>query len=310
MKTRAIMILALGVLALLLSPLLGQTLDGQAASFILYELRLPRVFLGLLVGAALGLSGAAFQIVLENPLATPSTVGTTAGASLGALAVLVLWPGGGSPSLALGAFVGAVSVSLGLAFLAAQARLRTEELLLAGIAITLAAGAATAGLQLQADAVATVASVRWSLGSLSTVGWRAPTQLFPWVFLGGALILSQLRALQAMAGGAERSATQGVPLVRTRTIILLAGSLSVSACVAITGPIAFVGLIVPHVVRRLLGESPRILLPFSTILGATFLPLCDGLARSVVPERDLPVGVITAGLGAPALLYLLLQRRR
>ena len=309
MKARAIMILSGMLLALMLSPLLGQSLDGHAASFILYELRLPRVFLGALVGATLSLSGAAFQVVLENPLATPSTVGTTAGASLGALAVLVLWPSGGTPALALGAFLGAVGVSLGLAFLAAQARLRTEELLLAGIAITLAAGAATAGLQLQADAVATVASVRWSLGSLSTVGWGAPIHLLPWVFLGCTSILTQLRALQAMAGGSERSATQGVPLVRTRTIVLLAGSLSVSACVAITGPIAFVGLIVPHFVRRLLGESPRILLPFSAVLGATFLPLCDGLARSLVPERDLPVGVITAGLGAPALLYLLLQRR-
>lgn len=308
-------ILAVGagaLLALLLAPWLGASLDGPSAAFVLWELRVPRVVLGALVGAALGLTGAAFQVVLENPLATPSTLGTTAGASVGALVVLVGWPTvePGAPSLAMGAFIGAAAVSLGLAALASLARLHTEELLLAGIAITLAAGALTTGLQLQADAAATMASVRWALGSVSTVGHGKSLLLWPWVLASGAVILAFLPSLQAMATGAERASTQGVRVVRTRTVVLTAGSLAVAGCVASVGPIAFVGLVVPHLVRLALGGAPRIMVPVSAVVGAGFLPLADGLARAVLPDRDVPVGVLMAALGAPALLALLLSRRR
>ena len=304
-------VVLLSLLAVCLAPWLGPPLSGEAARFVMLELRLPRVVLGVLVGAALGLTGAAFQVVLENPLATPSTVGTTAGASLGALAVLVLWPAAavGAPGVALGAFIGAFGVSLGLATLATLRHLRTEELLLAGIAITLAAGAATTGLQVQADASATLASVRWALGSLATVGHGKALRLLPLLLLGGVGVLSQLRGLQAMTAGAERAASQGVDVVRTRTLVLGAGSLMVAGSVASVGPIAFVGLVVPHLVRLAVGGGPRWNLPLSAVAGAGFLPLADGLARVLVPGRDLPVGVLTAMLGAPALLVLLLRRR-
>ena len=311
--TRGVWAVLLGTaLALVLAPWIGPSLEADTASFVVAQLRIPRVVLGGLVGAALGLTGAAFQIVLENPLATPSTLGTTAGAALGALAVIVLWPaaGPGAPSVALGAFVGAAGVSLGLASLSTLPQLRTEDLLLAGIAITLAAGAAATGLQLQADAAQTLASVRWALGSVSTVGHGKAWALWPWVAVASVVILSQGRALQAMAAGADRAMTQGVHVVRTRTAVLTAGSLAVAGCVASTGPIAFVGLVVPHLIRLAIGGAPRVLLPLSAVAGAGFLPLADGLSRIVVPGRDVPVGVIMAMLGAPALLGLVLFRRR
>jgi iron complex transport system permease protein len=312
MNARSVLLVAACVVAIAVSPWLGPPLDGPSAGFVWWSLRAPRVALGVLVGGGLALTGAAFQLVLENPLATPSTVGTTAGASLGALAVLVLWPGAavGAPLVALGAFAGAVAVSLAIAALASLARLRPEERLLAGVAVGLAAGAVTTGLQLQADAAATIASVRWSLGSLSTVGFAAPLRLLPLSLVGGAVLLGHLRALQAIAGGVDRAATQGVAVTRVRVAVLIAGSLVVAGCVATTGPIAFVGLVVPHLVRGLVPGGPRTLLPLSLVAGAAFLPLADGLARVVLPHRDLPVGVITAALGAPALVFLMLRRRR
>lgn len=312
MRARILGLLGASALALAVSPWLGPGLAGEQAGFILWTLRLPRVVLGALVGSALALTGAAFQVVLENPLATPSTVGTTAGASLGALAVIVLWPhlALGSAGLAAGAFVGAVGVSLGIAALATSRHLRTEDLLLAGIAISVGAGAATTGLQLQADAAATLASVRWALGTVATVGHAKSLRLAPLLAVGAVALLSQLRALQAMTAGADRARSQGVDVVRTRTLVLTAGSLLVAGCVATTGPIAFVGLVIPHLVRLAVGGGPRRVLPLSLAVGAGFLPLADGLARVVVPGRELPVGVLTAVLGGPALLALLLRRRR
>jgi len=296
--------------ALAVAPLLGGVADGDGGAFVFQQLRLPRAALAAVVGAALGLTGAAFQVVLENPLASPSTVGTTAGASLGALAVLVLWPAAaiGGSGVAIGAFVGALIVSFAIAALATLPRLRTEDLLLAGIAITVGAGAATTGLQLRADAAATLASVRWALGTVATVGYGKVLRLLPLVGVGVVAMLTQLGALQAMVAGSDRAASQGVPIARTRTAVLGAGSLTVAGAVATTGPIAFVGLVVPHIVRRVTGGGPRAILPLSAIAGAGFLPLADGLARVIIPGQELPVGVLTAALGAPTLLALLLRR--
>jgi len=308
--SRVLLLMGLSLLACLVAPWIGPPLEGDAQAFVMAQLRFPRAALAALIGATLGLTGAAFQVVLENPLATPSTIGTTAGAGLGALLVLVLSPSVGAAPLALGAFVGAMAVSVAIASLATLPGLRTEDLLLAGIAITLGAGAATTGLQLQADAAATVASVRWALGSVATVGYDKVLNALPLTLLGGAAVLTQLRALQTMTAGAQRAQTQGVTVERTRFLVLGGGSLAVASCVAAAGPISFVGLVVPHIVRRVVPGGPRTLLPLSAFVGAGFLPLADGLSRTLLPGRDVPVGVLTACLGAPTLLYLLLRRRR
>jgi iron complex transport system permease protein len=301
-------VLGLTAAALLVAPWLGHDL-GTHADFVLWQLRLPRVGLGAAVGGVLAGVGAAFQVVLHNPLATPSTIGTTAGASLGALAALVLLPGAWGPVVAASALAGALVVTLGVTGLARARGLRTEDLLLAGVAVGLAAGALTTGLQVQADAAATLAAVRWSLGSLATVGWVPAAAMAAVLGLTAAVIGRDLRALQTMSLGSDRAEAAGVDVAATRARVLGIGSAAVGCAVATTGPIGFVGLIVPHLVRLIAGGAPRTLIPLSAVAGAGFLPLCDGIARVALPGRELPVGVLTAALGAPTLLALLLRRR-
>ncbi|MEZ4241714.1 MAG: iron chelate uptake ABC transporter family permease subunit [Myxococcota bacterium] len=211
---------------------------------------------------------------------------------------------------ARGAFLGALAVTAAVASLAASHRVELADLLLAGIAVSLAASALSLGLQATADAATTFRAVRWSLGSLATIGWDAPLLLLPAVVAAGAVLLTQLRALQTLAAGAHQAATQGVNVRRVRAVCLTAGSVLVGAVVAAVGPLAFVGLLVPHLVRQVHGHAPRSLLPLSAVAGAGLLPLADGLARVVVPGRELPVGVVTALVGAPTLLALLVARRR
>ncbi|MEE2750115.1 MAG: iron ABC transporter permease [Myxococcota bacterium] len=312
MTSKLAMVVTACLLILLASPWAGAPLSGEQGRFILLELRIPRVIMGATVGAMLGLTGGVFQALFDNPLATPSTVGTTAGAALGALAVLVLLPatGPGLPLVAIGAFSGALVVTFAIAAIAASGRARINDVLLAGIAISLAAGAITTGLQFQADMASTFEAVRWSLGHLTQVGYEGISLLLPLTAVCCTVLLSQLRALESMIGGESRAHAQGVNVRRTRTLCLTAGALGVGGCVAWCGPIAFVGLIVPHLVRLSVGPARRILFPLSALGGATFLVLCDAIGRVVMPSHDLPVGVITATLGAPLLVWLVARRRR
>lgn len=291
--------------------MLGAPLEGTEGSFILWQLRVPRMLAGLLVGATLGLVGAAFQSLFHNPLATPSTVGTTAGAALGALAALVFGLGGGwqLSATTLFAFGGALSASLVVAMTASSGRARMNDVLLAGIAVTLAAGAASQAIHAIADAPSLFAAAMWSLGQLPQVGYDRIAVLLPFTVVSALVVLARARALAVLTLGEDWAATQGVPVRRVRLEVLVAGSLGVAACVALCGPIAFVGLLVPHVVRRLLDPAPRHLLALSWIGGAGFLASCDAIARVLVPGRELPVGVLTAALGAPTLFLLVLRRR-
>ena len=312
-KHRALLTALVCVLVVVAAPWVGAPMDDGARDFILTQLRIPRVCMGALVGAVLGVTGAAYQTIFTNPLATPSTVGTSAGATLGALSVLVLAQGGqvvGLPILVVAAFVGATVASLLAIGVAASGRASSEDIILAGIAVTLAASALALGLQFQADINTTFAAVRWSLGSLMVVGFDRVLVFAPLAGVCVLLMLGQMRALGALASGAERARTQGVDVARVRALCLLGGALGVGAAVALCGPIAFVGLIVPHLVRRGVGASQRILLPCSVVVGAALLVVCDVLARTAWPGREIPVGVLTAALGAPALLVLLFGRRR
>jgi len=311
MRAKVLIVSSACLLVVAVSPFIGASLDGTESRFILTQLRVPRSLLGAIVGGSLGLCGAAYQALFDNPLATPSTVGTTAGAALGALAVLVLLPGGqmGLPAVAIAAFIGALAVTFAIAAIAASGRASMNDVLLAGIAITLATGAITTGLQFQADMASTFEAVRWSLGHLSQVGYRGVLMISPIALICGAILLSQVRALESMLGGEDRAHAQGVDIRRTRTICLASGAVGVGACVAWCGPIAFVGLIVPHMVRLSLGASRRILLPMSALVGAAFLVACDSLARVALPGQDLPVGVVTATIGAPLLVFLVTRRR-
>jgi len=299
------------VLVLLVCPWIGPSFSADQMDFVFWQLRVPRVLMAAMVGTVLASCGAAYQTVFSNPLATPSTVGTTAGAALGAL-VAVLIGGKGvtlMPLIALCAFGGALAVTVLIAGIASSGRASIHDVLLAGIAITLAAGALSMGLQYQADMAATFEAVRWSLGNLSQVGYRGVWMLAPFAVLTVAVTLGHVRALESMVLGEARAQSQGVSVVRVRTLLLGVGAIGVGATVAWCGPISFVGLIVPHLVRMGVGSSRRVLLPMSAISGAGFLVVCDTIARTCIPGRDLPVGVMTAAIGAPLLLWLILGGR-
>jgi len=281
----------------------------ELRSFILTQLRIPRVLVALLVGSTLSVVGGAFQALFRNALATPSTVGTTAGATLGALAALVLDLKGlwGVSAVTLCAFLGALLATSLVLSVASRARARLEEVLLAGIAITLGAGALSQGLHLLADQNALFAAAHWSLGQLPQVGYERVLFLLAPVTLAHAVLLSARRGLRALGWGEERAQTLGINTRRLRLLLLLGGSLGVGACVALCGPIAFVGLLVPHLVRRALGEPAALDLGTIALSGAVFLLLSDTVAHFALSEQELPVGVITAGLGAPALFFLILR---
>lgn len=318
MKARVIALCVVSLAVIAVAPWVGAPLEGDNAGFILLQLRVPRVLMAVMVGATLSFVGACYQTIFANPLAAPSTMGTMAGATLGALIPIVLgsyfagefvhsaW---GLPVTALAAFAGALCVSLLVAAVASSGRARVNDVLLAGIAISLAAGALSAGLQYTADQAALFAAIQWSLGHLPQVGYRGVVMMLPFVVPVAAILLMQTRALNALIGGEQRAHSQGVDVPRLRALALGVGALGVAACVAWCGPIAFVGLVVPHIVRLSLGPNRRVLLPMSLVVGAGFLTACDLLARLVLPGRELPVGVVTAGLGAPALVWLILRSR-
>jgi iron complex transport system permease protein len=305
------LLVALACFALVaLSVWIGPSLGGPEGSFVLWQLRVPRALAGLLVGSTLGLTGAAFQALFRNPLATPTTVGSEAGAALGALAALAFGLHGGFQLSAatLLAFAGALGASLVVAATASSGRARTSDILLAGIAVTLAAGAVSQAVTALADAPALFAAAQWSLGQLPQVGYERLLWLLPFVTVSAGVVLARRRSLAALSLSEDWAETQGVPVRRVRLEVLIAGSLGVAACVALCGPIAFVGLVVPHLVRRVTRASVRELLPLSWLVGAGFLVACDAVARVLVPGRELPVGVITAALGAPTLFLLVLRR--
>ena len=290
-----------------LCPWIGPDIAPEQFEFVFWKLRVPRVLMAALVGMVLGICGASYQTIFSNVLATPSTVGTTAGAALGALiAVLVGGLGTTSiPMVAMCAFAGALVVTFCISYIAASGRARIHDVLLAGIAMTLAAGAISTGLQFQADMASTFEAVRWSLGNLAQVGYQGVAMLAPFALITVVTMLMHSRALESMMLGEEKARSQGVSVVRVRTLVLGVGALGVGACVAWCGPIACVGLIVPHFARMLFGASRRLLLPMSAVMGAGFLVLCDTVARTCLDGRELPVGVMTSGIGAPLLIWMI-----
>ena len=310
--TRLVLVCIFCILCLLSAPWIGSTSYLDLTSFIFWQLRAPRVLTGVVVGATLGLTGAAFQALFGNPLATPSTTGTTAGASLGALSALLLFPNEGwvrELGVPFFAFVGAMAVSIPIALLATKRTLYMDDLLLAGVALTLTSGALITGLQFQADLASTYRAVQWSLGSLAQVGYDSMSFFFPLCGIACIGILRHIRALETLISGEEHAFTQGVDVHSTRSRILFFGSLGVASTVAWCGPIAFIGLVIPHLFRMLFKQNRRLLFPLSTLIGGTFLVMCDAIARVILDGRELPVGVLTAFIGSPMLIFLILNRR-
>jgi iron complex transport system permease protein len=273
----------------------------ERESVILWQWRVPRVVLGGLVGSALAMSGAGYQGVFRNPLAAPFLLGVAAGAGLGAtIAIGFDLRAGFGPvdTIALFAFCGAlfavaVSSSLGRA-----AGRSSSVLLLAGVAVaSFLTAVQTFLMQRQSDTLREVYA--WVFGRLSTSGWGDVSLLAPYVFICSAVLFMHRRQLDILRLGEDEAAVLGVNTRRVRWVVLIAASLLTAAAVAVSGIIAFVGLVIPHVVRLVFGSSYRIVVPLSGLLGAGFLMLSDVAARTVASPAEIPIGVVTAFIGAP-----------
>jgi iron complex transport system permease protein len=279
---------------------------------LLQLVRFPRVFLGVIIGAALALSGAAYQGVFRNPLADPYLLGVSAGAGLGATLVIVAGGSGGSqlflPAAAFIGGVGGVAISYGLGRTVGGARTVTT-LILAGVAT--AAFLTAIQTFVQQQNTETLREVyNWILGRLATTGWGDVRLILPYVAVGIVGVLLHRRALDVLAVGDDEAAALGLEVGRTRFIVVAAATLGTAAAVAVAGLIGFVGIIVPHAVRLVAGTSYRRLLPLSALFGGTFLVLADILARTALAPAEIPIGVVTAFLGAPFFVLVLRTARR
>ena len=284
---------------------------GDATVLVMREIRLPRAILGAMIGASLGLSGAALQGYLRNPLAEPGLIGISASASLGAVIALYTGLSAAFPlALPLSALAGAVLSILLVAALAGGAG-GSITLILAGIAVTSLAGALTSlALNLSPNPFAGLEIVFWMLGSLTD---RSMTHVWlsaPFMLIGWVLLFRLGRAFDLLTLGEDAAASLGVRLRQVRTLTVLGTAASVGASTAVSGAIGFVGLVVPHLLRPLVGGRPSRLLPASALGGAAMLLAADIFVRVVAPERDLKLGVLTAMVGAPFFLWLIVSTRR
>jgi iron complex transport system permease protein len=278
---------------------------------ILWELRAPRVALGLLVGAMLSSAGAAYQGVFRNPLVDPYLLGAAAGAGLGATIVIVYGLGGdgGLDLRPPAAFAGA-ALGVTAAYLLGRSvgGRETTTLVLAGVTVVAFFTAVQTYMQQRnSDTVQQVYS--WILGQLETSGWTDVLIVLPYVAVSALVLLWHRRLLDVLAVGDDEAASLGVPVGRVRLLVVAAATLGTAAAVAFSGLIAFVGIIIPHAVRLMVGTSYRVVLPLSLAFGAGFLVLMDLVARTVVAPAQLPIGVVTAFLGAPFFAVVLRTTR-
>jgi iron complex transport system permease protein len=317
---------SLAVAACVLAPLVGATPIRLGAVFdrsvpfadnvdaqIFFVARLPRVLAAALVGAALALAGVVFQALLRNPLASPDTLGVSAGAALGAVIVITFEADFsllGVSAIPLASFAGSLGALLIVYGLSAARRRGTSTLvlLLGGVTLSALLSAVAAFVRYLADFTETLRTVRWLMGSLD-VGEFVPiaAALVPSViaFAGFATLP---RVLDLVSLGTEAAAARGVDVARAERVALVSASLATGAAVSLAGPVGFVGIVVPHLVRLITGADHRLVLPASALFGATFLIGCDLIARVAFAPAEVPVGIVTALIGGPFFLWLLFRR--
>jgi iron complex transport system permease protein len=288
----------------------GDNVDAQ----VFFVARLPRVLAAALVGGGLAIAGVVFQALLRNPLASPDTLGVSAGATLGALIVIIFHLDVatlGVSSIPVGSFAGSAG-ALAIVYGLSVARRRgtsTTVLLLAGVALTALLGAVGRFVQVIADFTDTFRTIRWTMGSLDVGGYYEIIVAAVPILLATAALLSLTRVLDLISLGVDAAESRGVDVRRTERVALLGASLTTGAAVSLGGPIPFIGIIVPHIVRLMVGADHRLVLPASALFGAAFLIVCDVVARTAFGGTEMPVGAITAILGGPFFLWLLFTRR-
>jgi iron complex transport system permease protein len=326
-KTGARVVKALAILTLVLaaSVLVGLAVGSQridpsrllSDSFsrtLFFRLRLPRVLMGMVIGASLGVTGGALQALFRNPLADPYTLGVSGGAALGAsIAIALGWSAriAGVPLLFAASFAGAIlAVTLVMGIARTGSGLLPGALLLSGIAVNLIAAAGVLTIQYLTDPASALRILRWLIGSLDVIGLDPIGRMLLVLAPAWLALLGFSRQLNLLAIDEDTAATLGVNVRRCEMIVHALCALIVGVTVSAGGAIGFVGLIVPHAVRMMFGQDLRIVLPGSLLLGAAFLILADALARVALPSTELPVGAITGLLGGPVFLWLLRRRQQ
>lgn len=297
-------------LAIMWSAVTSRTADWPASEVaIVLELRLPRVLLGALVGASLAAVGCTLQTATRNPLADPYLFGISSGAALGVVAA-TLWIGAalGPPTVALAAFAGALGATALVTFIAGwQGRLSPERLILAGVAVSFVLMAATNFLVFSGDQRGAAGVLFWMLGGLGRARWGLLAVPLVVTVAGIGFLMARTRDLNALLAGDETAVTLGVGVTALRLQSFVVCALMTGTAVAVSGAIGFVGLMLPHLVRRLVGAEHRRLLPAAALAGASFLVWVDVCARTVLAPEDLPIGIFTAAIGG---VFFLWQMRR
>jgi iron complex transport system permease protein len=282
-------------------------------SNIIMNIRLPRVLLAGLVGASLAIAGAAFQGLLRNPLADPYTIGVSSGASLGAVLTLFLGlsiPFAGMFTLPLFSILFSFLTIFAVLLFARniERSMKVETIILTGIIFSSFLGAfISLMIALTGEELRQI--IGWLLGSVSMRGWAYIKIIIPFFLIGAILLLVNSKELNAMSFGEDKAQHIGVDVQKRKMMILIAGSILTGAAVAVSGTIGFVGLVIPHLTRLLWGPDHRHLLPLSILMGAGFLIIADLVSRTIIAPTELPIGVITAIIGAPAFAIILMKRR-
>jgi iron complex transport system permease protein len=326
----AVTLAAFGALTLatcLVAPTIGSTSISLVRAFdrsipfadnvdaqVFFIARLPRVLAGALVGAALAAAGVVFQAMLRNPLATPFTLGVSSGASLGAMLVITfgatLTAGPFSP-VPLASLAGA-SVAAGIVYWLANPSGRamsTAILLLAGVTLNSFFSALIMFVQYLADYAQIVGAFRWLMGDLDVGGFEPIAAALPLLAVAFVLFAFLPSSLNLLSVDTDAAATRGVDVARTQRLAFVSASLATSAAVSLAGPIGFIGIVVPHLVRLMVGVDHRIVLPSAALFGAAFLVACDVISRTLLAPVEVPVGVVTAMIGGPFFLWLLVSRQ-
>jgi iron complex transport system permease protein len=292
-------------------------------ALIFWSTRVPRILLGLLVGGTLAVAGLVFQAVLRNPLAEPYILGISGGAALGKTIAVMLALGGTTAAFALmpvAAFAGALAPILVLQAISARVRrFSAVTILLAGVMLNVFFSAVILFLQYFADLAQVRQMFLWSMGGLDIIGYRALLVVAPIVILTLAVVLAHARAMNVLSLGESAAAHLGIEVRRTVNVLIWCGAILTSAVVAVSGPIGFVGLIVPHILRLIFGADNRMLVPLSVVYGGVFLVVCDfigwrgmeianWLGFGITQTSEIPAGVITSLLGGPFFLWLLVTK--
>ena len=305
-------IMLVGVVAAVLSALVGV---AELSPEVFWRLRLPRLAAGLLAGGGLSLCGMCYQGVFRNELATPYTLGVSGGAALGVALLMRLMPTGGTllgvgllPVAAFAGAIGATALVMGLGRLGRGGSLSSSGLLLAGVATSFFFSSLIMFLNYLGTPGEMHQVMRWLMGGLDVYDWREVSLLAVLSLTGALLIMGRLEALDLLAIGEEFASSRGVSVRRTMLWLHVGVSLMVAGVVAVCGPVGFVGMVSPHICRLLVGASHRRLAWCSLSFGACFLVMCDTVGRLVAAPAELPVGIVTALLGAPFFVWLLLRR--